>query len=43
MPEQEDAQKAVWTPPHATHIAMERTLLDIGSQNDGQFNDFGAG
>ena len=43
MPEKEDTQKAVWTPPHATHIAMERTLADIGSQNDGPFNDFGPG
>ena len=41
MPEETDTEKAIWTPPHATHIALERTLADIGSQNDGPFNDFG--
>jgi len=27
MQEETESQKAVWTPPHATHIDMNRTLF----------------
>ena len=31
MPEQTEAQKTIWTPPHATHIDMKRTLFFAAS------------
>jgi len=32
--EETETQKAIWTPPHTTHIDMERTLLNQGSGID---------
>ena len=34
MPEETETQKAIWMPPHVTHIDMERTLADTGSVTD---------